>query len=63
MEGCINTEDARREGFGDIDAQRLAVMARQISQVYVTRTQVSAGQVFDRRYLPTAAERSGVLKL
>jgi len=63
MEGCINTEDARREGFGDIDAQRLAVMARQISQVYATRTQVSAGQVFDRRYLPTAAERSGVLKL
>jgi len=34
IEGCINTEDARREGFGDIDAQRLAVMAQQISQVY-----------------------------
>jgi len=63
IESCIDTADAKREGFGDIDPSRLAIMARQISQAYATRTQVVADQVFDRRYLPTAAERAGVLRL
>ncbi len=58
----IDTPDAKADGFGDINPERFATMAEQITKVYATKSPVEAGKIFDRSYLPSAEERAGVLR-
>ncbi|RMX08602.1 taurine ABC transporter permease [Corticibacter populi] len=51
----VNTDDARREGFGQIDAARLALMAEQVSTTFETKTPVDPAVVWDGSFLPAEA--------
>ena len=51
--GC---PDARREGFGQAQGPRLALMASQVSDAYGTKTRVDPTAVWNGSFLPSAAE-------
>jgi len=63
LERAVDTPDAKADGFGDINQARFDTMALQVTRVYATQTPVIAAEIFDRRYLPSAQERAGVLRL
>ena len=56
IDTVINTPDARAEGFGNLNASRLALMASQVSDAFATKTRVSPDAVWNGTLLPTAAE-------
>lgn len=56
IDAVVASPDARREGFGQVDDSRLALMASQVSDAYATKTRVDAGAVWNPGFLPTAAE-------
>ena len=56
IDTVINTPDARTEGFGNINAGRLALMASQVSDAFNTKTRVSPDAVWNGTLLPTTAE-------
>jgi NitT/TauT family transport system substrate-binding protein len=56
IDSAINTSDARTEGFGQVKAPRLALMASQVSDAFATKTRVSADAVWNGSFLPTTAE-------
>ncbi len=56
IDAVINSPDARAEGFGQINAPRLALMASQISDAYATKTRVQPDAVWNGSFLPTKAE-------
>jgi NitT/TauT family transport system substrate-binding protein len=56
IDSVINTPNARAEGFGQISAPRLALMASQVSDAFNTKTRVSPDAVWSGAYLPTKAE-------
>jgi NitT/TauT family transport system substrate-binding protein len=56
IDTAINSPDARAEGFGQVKAPRLALMASQVSDAYATKTRVSPEAVWNGSFLPTAAE-------
>jgi len=53
---AIASPDARAEGFGQLNAARLSLMASQVSDTYGTKTRVDAGAVWNGSFLPSAAE-------
>ena len=53
---AIASPDARAEGFGQLNAARLSLMASQVSDTYGTKTRVDAGAVWNGGFLPSAAE-------
>ena len=56
LDGVVNTSDARAEGFGQISATRMALMASQVSDVYATKTRVNPDLVWSGRFLPPIAD-------
>ena len=56
LDGVVNTSDARAEGFGQISATRMALMASQVSDVYATKTRVNPDLVWYGRFLPPVAD-------
>jgi NitT/TauT family transport system substrate-binding protein len=56
IDSAINTQDARMEGFGQVKAPRLALMASQVSDAFATKTRVNPDAVWNASFLPTTAE-------
>ncbi len=56
IDSAINTADARNDGFGQIKAPRLALMASQVSDAFGTKTRVNPDAVWNGSFLPSAAE-------
>ena len=51
----VNSPDARAEGFGQVNAARLSLMASQVSDVYATKQRVPVAAVWNGSFLPPAA--------
>lgn len=58
LEQTVLTPDARAEGFGDVNASRLALMASQVSDAFATKERVNANAVWNAGYLPSVTERA-----
>ena len=56
IDSVVASPDARREGFGQADPGRLALMASQVSDAYATKTRVDAKQIWNGSFLPSKAE-------
>ncbi|WP_198971142.1 ABC transporter substrate-binding protein [Xylophilus sp. ASV27] len=56
IDTVINSPDARAEGFGQVNAARLSLMASQVSDAFGTKTRVNPEAVWTGAYLPPAAE-------
>ncbi|MGY4830497.1 ABC transporter substrate-binding protein [Sphaerotilaceae bacterium SBD11-9] len=57
LDATVLTPDAKAEGFGEVNAGRLSLMASQVSDTFATKERVSAPAVWNGSYLPAAAER------
>ena len=56
IDAVVASPDARREGFGQAQGPRLALMASQVSDAYGTKTRVDPTAVWNGSFLPSAAE-------
>ena len=56
IDSVINSPDARTEGFGQINAGRMALMASQVSDAFNTKTRVKVDDVWNGSFLPSKAE-------
>ena len=56
IDTVINSADARAEGFGQLKAPRLSLMASQVSDAFNTKNRVNPDLVWNGSFLPTAAE-------
>ena len=56
IDTVINSADARAEGYGQVKAPRLALMASQVSDAFATKTRVSPDAGWNGSFLPSAAE-------
>jgi NitT/TauT family transport system substrate-binding protein len=56
IDSVVASPDARREGFGQIDPARLALMASQVSDAYATKTRVNANAIWNGSMLPSKAD-------
>lgn len=56
IESAIATPNARAEGFGQISAPRLSLMASQVADAYSTKTRVDPNLVWNSSFLPGKAE-------
>jgi NitT/TauT family transport system substrate-binding protein len=56
LDTVINSADARSEGFGQVKAPRLALMASQVSDAFNTKTRVNPDTIWSPAYLPSAKE-------
>jgi len=57
LDGTILTPDARAEGFGNVQAPRLSLMASQVSDAFGTKERVNPDAVWNGSFLPSAADR------
>ncbi len=57
LDATVLTADARTEGFGNVLAPRLSLMASQVSDAFNTKDRVNATAVWNPAFLPGAAER------
>ena len=57
LDATVLTPDARAEGFGNVSAPRLSLMASQVSDAFATKERVNPGAVWNGTLLPSAAER------
>jgi len=55
IDTVINSPSAREEGFGQVKAPRLALMASQVSDAFNTKSRVKAADVWNGSFLPRAA--------
>ena len=62
LDATILTADARAEGFGEVRAPRLSLMASQVSDAFATKERISTAAVWRDGFLPAAADRDGVFK-
>ncbi len=53
---AIATPNAKAEGFGQVSAPRLSLMASQVSDTYATKTRVDPAAVWNGSFLPSKAE-------
>ena len=58
IDSVINSPDARAEGFGQISAGRMSLMASQVSDAFNTKTRVKVDDVWNGSFLPSKAELS-----
>lgn len=58
LDATVLTPDARAEGFGEVRAPRLSLMASQVSDAFGTKDRVKPEAVWNGGFLPTAAERN-----
>jgi len=56
IDSVVASPDARREGFGQAEPGRLALMASQVSDAYGTKTRVDASKIWNGAFLPSKAE-------
>ena len=56
IDQVVNSPDARAEGFGQVKAPRLALMASQVGDAFNTKTRVNPDVVWTPAFLPSAAE-------
>ena len=56
IDTVINSPDARAEGFGQVKAPRLSLMASEVSDAFNTKTRVNPEAVWNGSFLPTTAE-------
>jgi len=56
IDSVVASPDARKEGFGQVNPGRLALMASQVSDAYGTKTRINPSQVWNGSLLPSAAE-------
>lgn len=56
IDAVVASPDARSEGFGQVLAPRLALMASQVSDAYGTKTRVVPEAVWNGSFLPSKAE-------
>ncbi|WP_151632468.1 ABC transporter substrate-binding protein [Noviherbaspirillum aerium] len=52
----IATANARAEGFGQVSAPRMSLMASQVSDAYNTKTRVDPAAIWNASFLPSRAE-------
>jgi NitT/TauT family transport system substrate-binding protein len=56
IDTVINSPNARAEGFGQVSAPRMALMASQVSDAFNTKTRINADTVWNGSFLPSKAE-------
>jgi NitT/TauT family transport system substrate-binding protein len=56
IDTAINSPNARAEGFGQVNAPRLSLMASQVSDAFNTKSRVDPNAVWNGSFLPTKAE-------
>ena len=56
IDSVIASPDARKEGFGQVNPGRLALMASQVSDAFSTKTRVDPAAVWNSSMLPPASE-------
>lgn len=56
ISGSIATANAKAEGFGQVSAPRMSLMASQVSDAYSTKTRVDPNSVWNASFLPSKAE-------
>ena len=56
IDTVVNSPNARAEGFGEVNAPRLALMASQVSDAFATKTRVNPDAVWNGSLLPSKAE-------
>ena len=56
IDTVINSPDARAEGFGQLNAPRLALMASQVSDAFNTKSRINPDAIWNGSFLPTAKE-------
>ena len=57
LDATVLTADAKAEGFGNVLAPRLSLMASQVSDAFNTKERVNATAVWNPTYLPAPADR------
>ncbi len=58
ISGSIATADARAEGFGDVSAPRLSLMASQVADAFATKERINPDKIWTSAYLPTKEQRN-----
>jgi NitT/TauT family transport system substrate-binding protein len=56
IDGAIASPDARKEGFGQVEPARLALMASQVSDAFGTKSRIDPAAVWTSALLPPAAD-------
>jgi NitT/TauT family transport system substrate-binding protein len=56
IDTVVNSPDARAEGFGQLNAPRLALMASQVSDAFNTKSRINPEAVWNGSFLPSAKE-------
>jgi NitT/TauT family transport system substrate-binding protein len=56
IDTVVNSADARKEGFGRLDASRLSLMASEVSDAFGTKTRIDPQAVWNGSFLPSAAQ-------
>ncbi len=56
IDSVVASPDARKEGFGQVNPGRLALMASQVSDAFGTKTRVDPAAIWNGSMLPTTAE-------
>jgi NitT/TauT family transport system substrate-binding protein len=56
IDHTINTEGTRKEGFGQVNPERLQRMAEQVAKAYETKNPIPVAAVWNGSFLPSAAE-------
>ena len=57
LDATVLTADAKAEGFGEVRAPRLSLMASQVSDAFATKDRVNTASIWKDGYLPSAADR------
>ena len=57
IDTVINSPDAHSEGYGQVKAPRLALMASQVADAYATKSRVNPDAIWNASFLPSAADR------
>ena len=57
LDATVLTADAKAEGFGEVRAPRLSLMASQVSDAFATKDRVNPAAVWKDGFLPAAADR------
>ncbi len=56
IDSVVASPDARKEGFGQINPARLALMASEVSDAYKTKTRIDVNAIWNGSALPDAKE-------
>jgi len=58
INSSIATADARAEGFGEVNAPRLALMASQVADAFTTKDRVNPDRIWNGSFLPSKEARN-----